>query len=271
MLNGYSVVAPGQTLRHRFEAPTLIASLEPKVRDKITALSLFDVIDSTNDHLLAKGAPGKGFALCIAGSQNKGRGRRGRIWVSPAGGNIYLSLAWRKRTGYRCDGWLGLMAALELSRCLSNFVPSFVGVKWPNDIYCEGHKLGGVLTEKVGSLYVVGLGLNIVTHEMQLDGRAGKHISLQDIGVDLSAYPYIVAAIISEMIRAIEFVAAADVERMQNLYRPFDLTYGRSVRVLTTDGDFTGTAAGVDGRGLLRVDTAAGVKLCASAETSIRL
>ncbi len=271
MQNSYPARASAKEPWRHFDAAALVASLPPQPGKKITALALFDALDSTNDYLLSKGAPCKGFALCMAKSQSKGRGRRGRAWASPAGGNIYLSLAWHKHKGYRCDGWLGLMIALELARCLSEFSPSFVGVKWPNDICCEGRKLGGILAEKAGSLYVVGLGLNVMTNEMRLCDIGGNRTSLQDVGVSLHRYPQIVAAIIAKMIDAIEFVARGDIARMQSLYRPFDLIYGRNVRVRSADGDFVGTADGVDDRGLLRVTTSASVKLCCSNETSVRL
>ncbi len=62
-------------------------------------ISLIPIIDSTNQYLLERSESLESGAVCIAEYQAKGRGRRGREWVSPFGSNLYMSMFWRLDAG----------------------------------------------------------------------------------------------------------------------------------------------------------------------------
>jgi len=133
-----------------FESARLLEHLPAKTRRRIASLCVLDTASSTSDELLARaaedaGAPGDGlFDLCLAQSQTAGRGRFGNTWVSPPGGGVYLSAAWRARVGETRAAWLGLMTATALARRLQKAGVRGVGVKWPNDLYCDGVRGVGV-------------------------------------------------------------------------------------------------------------------------------
>ena len=262
----------GRIPPHRLEPVELIAALAPETRQKLISFACFDVLASTNQYLIEKGAVPPGvFALCIAASQTRGRGRRGRSWVSPGGGNVYLSLGWRGFYHTRRDNWVGLVIAVELARYLSGLSASFVGVKWPNDLYCQEGKLGGILIEKANGLYVAGFGLNVAMDEVQAGDIDQRWTSLKNIGVEPGDCRMIAAPIAGVIIKAVGIAAGASIPSMQELYRPFDLARGRDVKVRGNGGHFCGVAEGLDDDGLLRVKTAAGVKTCHWQESSIRL
>ena len=134
------------------------------------ANQILDKCDSTNDlakSLAEQGAPhGTWVSSKI---QEAGRGRLGRSWQSIEG-NLFLSLVVRIENK-RLWSWIPLATAVGIIRHLRKAFPILelpaleVQVKWPNDIYLNGRKLGGILCESVGgprSFVIVGIGLNCV-------------------------------------------------------------------------------------------------------------
>lgn len=107
---------------------------------------VFDSIDSTSTQLWRMLAKGYGAGtVAIAYQQSAGRGQRGRSWQSLAGG-LYLSLAIEPDWPVACAAQLTCISAWGIATALNNLgIP--VRVKWPNDLFFEGKKLGGILTE----------------------------------------------------------------------------------------------------------------------------
>jgi BirA family biotin operon repressor/biotin-[acetyl-CoA-carboxylase] ligase len=129
----------------------------------------YEVIPSTNiraRELAEKGAP-EG-TLVIAESQTAGRGRRGRLWVSPQKGGIYLSLIARPQLSPSEAPQITLLTAVALANAIMGQTDLLVQIKWPNDLLIERRKLSGILTElhTEGDLVdyvVVGVGVNVNT------------------------------------------------------------------------------------------------------------
>src|SRR6185436_500673 len=124
-------------------------------------------VTSTNDLALAfaeRGCPDG--TVVIAESQSGGRGRLGRSWHSPSGAGLWLSVVLRPRltsSGAQALTFLGAVAAAQAVRALHGLP---VVLKWPNDLYLNGRKLGGVLTELSAEAdlirhAVIGVGLNV--------------------------------------------------------------------------------------------------------------
>jgi BirA family biotin operon repressor/biotin-[acetyl-CoA-carboxylase] ligase len=119
----------------------------------------FDSVDSTNSWLLENGKCGD---ICISETQTSGRGRRGNTWESPQG-NISFSLCYcfNKITKY----WslLGLVTGIAIAEALEDIGLKGHGVKWPNDIFWQQKKLGGILLEtpNQSGKVIIGIGLNI--------------------------------------------------------------------------------------------------------------
>ncbi len=123
-------------------------------------LYYFDRLDSTQDWM--KGAFLRGCLspgdVCAARQQDAGRGRFSRTWDSKEGG-IYLSflIDWDGETAYR----VGFYLAVAIVEAI-NEIGIEARIKWPNDIFWDGAKLGGILIESIRSgVYVCGVGLNV--------------------------------------------------------------------------------------------------------------
>lgn len=128
-----------------------------------------DCLPSTNDHLMAMLKSDTLLSpktVILAETQTNGKGRQGRTWVSPPG-NILMSVYWQFKCNLESLYGLSLVVGIAVARALQAHGLNDVQLKWPNDIYWQGHKMGGILIEtkqnKPGVIdTVIGLGLNIV-------------------------------------------------------------------------------------------------------------
>jgi BirA family transcriptional regulator, biotin operon repressor / biotin---[acetyl-CoA-carboxylase] ligase len=167
---GYRLDKPLELLTHS----RINAVLSEQNKALISTLEIHDTLNSTNSYLMERSqqnAP-SGF-ICFAEHQTAGKGRRGRQWVSPYGNNIYLSILWRfQYGGIAVTAGLSLAMGVAVIRALRQHNIHDVGLKWPNDIYYQGKKLGGILIEVSGETdgpcaAVIGLGLNLFLPETQ--------------------------------------------------------------------------------------------------------
>lgn len=119
---------------------------------------LIDRCESTNAE--ANDAASRGAAegvVLITEEQTAGRGRKGRRWFSVPGKSLTFSIILRPlRGGEGITALMGLSAARALDEVCTG-----IDVKWPNDLYLGGRKLGGMLAEKRESYIVLGVGLNV--------------------------------------------------------------------------------------------------------------
>jgi len=103
----------------------------------------------------------------VADAQTGGLGRSGRSWFSPPGRNLYFSLLLRPDCRPGVVPQLAIVAALSLHDAVCRLCPgSGIGVKWPNDLLCNGSKLSGILctmscTGADVDYAVVGIGINV--------------------------------------------------------------------------------------------------------------
>ncbi|MGI9317162.1 MAG: biotin--[acetyl-CoA-carboxylase] ligase [bacterium] len=123
----------------------------------------FDQIGSTNDYIMALEDPHA--AVCIAGLQTKGRGRRGNSWQAPYGSSVLMSMGWRIEP--QRVGGLSLACGIAVRRALQELGVENVSLKWPNDLLLGEAKFAGILTEITDKKSVVGLGMNINIVESQ--------------------------------------------------------------------------------------------------------
>ena len=132
-------------------------------------MEIVERIGSTSDLCRERAAAGAadGFAV-LAREQTAGRGSRGRGWVSVAG-NLHLSVLLHELAPLAEAGGYALLAGLALIEALDPLRPAAatLTLKWPNDVLCNGGKLGGVLIETAAdpsgrlAWLVLGFGANL--------------------------------------------------------------------------------------------------------------
>lgn len=144
-----------------------------------------DTIDSTNAYLrrVICGSSDPKPTVVISNKQTAGRGRLGRSWHSPNGG-IYLSACiFPKCSSKKLSGFTLIVGALVLCT-LHELGYSQARIKWPNDIYAKGKKLGGILCENVGGSIILGIGINVDGEiPTDLKSKASCLEEVQPIGI----------------------------------------------------------------------------------------
>ncbi len=227
-------------------------------------------VDSTNQRLRERFAHGR---VCLAEHQSAGRGRRGRVWASPAFANLYLSVGWRFSGGLEGLSGLSLAVGLAAAEALQSFCEPPIGVKWPNDLYVEGRKLGGVLVETAArgdDLNVVaGLGVNVLMEQASPEvdqpwTTLARHGGERDRN-------RIAAALLRALTSLFRAAPAGIATLLETAWPTRDLSLGRAVTVFTEEGRSEGIGSGIDEQGRLLVATAGGTRRFQVGDVSLRL
>lgn len=129
----------------------------------------YEETDTTNNRareLALEGAP-EG-TLVVAEKQTAGRGRRGKVWESPLGTGIWMSLVLRPQIAPTEASVLTLLCGLATAEAIEAETGLSAGIKWPNDILINGKKAVGILTEmdcEMSEVHFVipGIGINVNT------------------------------------------------------------------------------------------------------------
>ena len=251
---GYRLAGPPPALSAAF--------LNAKLRsDSLFAgkVRVESTVDSTNTRLKAEAASLPHGAVLIAEEQTGGRGTHGRAFQSPRGDGLYLSVLLRPRAAlselFTLTGWVAVAARDGVEKAGG----AAVEIKWLNDLYLNGRKLCGILTELAflgesaePDYVVVGMGVNMnqTAETFRAQGLEGIAASLAGEGYPVERHHLALCLLraLEEMVRAFPENRAEYLER----YRAHCLTVGRRVSFETENGTLTGTAAGIDDRfGLL--------------------
>lgn len=145
------------------------------VRDRLVDIHIHQELTSTNEWLLQQEFQLDKAKLCLTESQPGGRGRRDRQWHSSAYRNLLYSISWRFASWPNSLPSASLLAGLVVSEALEICGVSDIKIKWPNDIYLKGKKLGGLLVSAKGEAsgacdLVIGVGIN--HHVLDSDAEA---------------------------------------------------------------------------------------------------
>lgn len=271
---GYRLARPLELL----DADVIRAALKSPCAARLGDIELFPCIDSTNRHLMDRAAAGlAGPHVCLAECQTAGRGRRGRTWVSPFGRNLYLSMLWRFEVGADALPALSLAVGVAIARALEDMDVGGLGIKWPNDLYHDGKKIGGLLIELAGEASgpwdaVVGVGLNV---DMSVSDDAAIDQPWTDLRTALGRSPgrnRVAAAVIDALLTALGRFEQGGFAEFRDAFARFDLTRGREVELHHGAHDVRrGRSLGVSEHGALLVECEGGVRQVTSGEISLRI
>ncbi|MGZ8563364.1 MAG: biotin--[acetyl-CoA-carboxylase] ligase [Candidatus Limnocylindria bacterium] len=225
------------------------------------AVEFHPEIGSTNDRAReALGQPGGDGLAVVADLQTSGRGRRGRTWISPAGANLLVSVAFRPEIAPRLAGLLGVASALAVRDACARFAPDAgLAIRWPNDVVDrDGRKVAGLLVETalegerlVDAVVGIGINVNWLASEMpaEIEARATSLLALTGAVIDRV-----------ELLRTLLNGLDAEVAALEHGEAPLvrlRTTFwldGRRVEVDTGAGTISGRAAGIADDGSLLLD-----------------
>lgn len=239
----------------RIKKETLVADVE-----------VFATLPSTNDHALKRAADRdcQKPLLIFAEQQTAGRGRGTNRWWSDGGALTFSLLTESIPTASSSSISLAMgVAACDAIRGLGGDLDA--GLKWPNDVYLAGRKVGGILIERLsyhsGDL-VVGVGLNV---------NNSLHCAPAEISetatslVDVARRLHNLQLVLIRLLQHIEKAFAAlrsDQRWLQHRWRELCILSGRRVVVDIAHRRHAGLCQGIDDDGALIVQTASGPVKC---------
>lgn len=255
--------------------PDLIrGALRPELRARLK-LAVLPSTDSTSTQLLAQPAADDPQAL-LAEHQSGGRGRRGRRWHSPFAQNLYLSLACSFANWPPQLTALPLAAGVACADVLIGLGLPDVRLKWPNDLWCGGAKVGGILIEQRGEAggacrVVIGVGLNV---SMRSATSAEIGQSWTSLASRLPRPPSrnaLASALLEALLDATDRFAAEGFASFAGRWSALDATRDRAVRIESSDGALEGIARGVDRDGALLLEGPGGTQRILGGDVSLRV
>ena len=211
-------------------------------------IETFETLPSTQSEARSRLERGDDVAGLVvrAARQTQGRGRRERRWESAPGGSYQTLVVRDPAPPSLGRGAAAVAVAVGLAETLAGYGVR-ADVKWPNDLFYRGRKLGGILTEYVRGHLLVGVGLNV--------GNEPPPGAVALRGWDLEG---VHGAVLAGMQRGLD-AWVEDPASLPERFRAFDALAGRAVRVDVGGRVVAGVGHGVDARGclLLEVEGAA--------------
>lgn len=261
--HGYQLVSVSDLLHAELVAPWLTT------RRLGRAIRCFEAVESTMDATAERARVGDPEGLVVvAETQTVGRGRRGRVWHSPTGLNLYFSVLLRPRLAPHEIGPITLVAGVALARAVVDVCGLAPRIKWPNDLYIGGRKLAGILTELSAEMdrvhhVVVGVGLNVNSSRADFTPEvAGQATSL---ALESGAGPYerarVLATFLNHLEPAYDRFVAAGLEPFLPEIEAASAVRGRRVSVDLGHRRVDGIAGSVGADGALAVELGDGERI----------
>lgn len=194
--------------------------------------------------------------VIITQEQTIGKGQRGNIWKSQPNLNLTFSVALEpKFLQIKDQFFLNIITSLAIADALSDLVKIELKIKWPNDIYSDEKKLGGILIENsvkgnVLNTAVIGIGLNI--NQKEFDGlpNATSVFNITDEVFDLEKVLNVVLRNIEKRYLQLK---SGDFEQLRQAYLE-KLYWYQEEHTFLSDSEFTGVIIGIDEYGKLLVE-----------------
>jgi BirA family biotin operon repressor/biotin-[acetyl-CoA-carboxylase] ligase len=236
----------------------------------------YDSVASTNDVARELAASDAVHGTCvIAREQTAGRGRQGRLWSSPPGEGLYLSLILRPQINAADSAMVTLAAAVGVAETFRLDFEVPADIKWPNDVLASGRKICGILVESAiqnGQLQyaVMGIGVNIAQASFPDDlGNTATSLLLETgrrIEPEDFARP---------MLERLECWYSAVINHPDQVIERWGQlsSYARACRVgvKSPEGTIEGTTRGLTSRGALILELDNGeIREVVSGEVSLR-
>lgn len=225
--------------------------VKAKIGDLCSKMPIFfyNSIDSTNTRAKELANLGyEGDAVFIARHQTAGRGRMGRHFISDKGKGLYLSILLGKdkssKTGLAVTTYMAVIA----SRVLEKHTHIIPKIKWVNDVYANGKKLCGILTEgktdeNSSSLVYTVCGIGINLRRQKFDSEV-KNIAttVEDVTGEKADINLLASEIIKEFFSNLHLIGSYDIA---NEYKERSLLIGKEVKVIKLSATYKATVVNI--------------------------
>lgn len=238
---------------------------------KCVAVDVREEVTSTNTVLkeLAEQGGAEGMVL-IAKQQSAGKGRLGRSFASPKGTGLYMSVLLRPRFSAEESLSITTAAAVAVAEAVERVTGRRAMIKWVNDVYLDGYKICGILTEasidfETNGLHyaVLGIGVNIQEPEGGFQGE------LKEIAGALyreTAPSGVRTALAAEILNCFfSFYESLEKRSFLPEYRSRSLLTGKKIRFICGNKKLSGTVLGIDEEARLLVSLENGEQAAFSA------
>lgn len=251
--------------------------LDANASKAIDEFVLLGSTESTNDFLLSQIDTTQPKTIaCFAEQQTKGKGRRGRSWVSPFGNNIYHSLLWNFDKDPSELMGLSLAIAVASVRALNQYgIEDGLELKWPNDIFWKSHKLAGILIELIGQPHegcevVIGIGINTRLSEEQIDALNRPITSIEKITQEAANRNQLAGLLLNALVASLQEFEKHGLASFLKEWGALDMLRGKTLNLQTAKHSITGIMQGISEKGaLLLLDKNGKVQPYLSGETTL--
>ncbi|MGD1048702.1 MAG: biotin--[acetyl-CoA-carboxylase] ligase [Candidatus Krumholzibacteriaceae bacterium] len=229
---------------------------------------LYESVDSTNAAAMAAASDGASEGtLFIAGRQTLGRGRKGRRWLSSPGMSLTFSLLLRPK---KKEEGLTAILALSVVEALGADLGG-LAIKWPNDIFLKGKKLGGILAESKDDAVVIGLGLNVNERRGDIPAEiAGEAVSMCMAAKKTFDRGLVLCRILAAFEGRYGLYQNEGFAAFRRDVQDHLLYIGRPVAVESGGREFTGTMIGITNEGYLCLEAGGAERVFSSGDLTLR-
>lgn len=237
---------------------------------------ILEEVDSTNNYakeLVLNGE--RKNTVVISESQTGGRGRIGRPFYSPKGNGLYMSILIYPKLNVEYAPLITSFTAVAVAKAIEKLTDgSSLNIKWVNDIYMNGKKICGILTEagfdfEGGAIdyAVIGIGINVLGVDFpneisnvatSIEKETGEKLSRNELAAEILNN-------LKNLQEAIKDKTYLD------YYREKSNVIGKNVLVIYGDEKFNAKAILIDDNAALIVETEKGIKTLNSGEVSIKI
>ena len=238
-------------------------------------LIILDEVASTNTYLMQQ--KNVAHATCVAAHiQTKGKGRRGRTWVSQLGASLTFSLVWRFQCGAAALSGLSLAVGVALIRTLLSLGVNQAQLKWPNDLLVEGKKLAGILIELQGDLdgpstAVVGVGINLNLPKAVIEAIDQPTTDLNTVSGNPINQNILLGTLLKHLAEVLSQFEQLGFVGLRDEWVSYHAYHQQPVRMLLPNGtEVLGVVKNVADDGILLVETALGLQRFSAGEISLR-
>ena len=202
-----------------------------------------------------------GVMLVVGGEQTAGRGRQGKSFYSPAKTGVYLSLVIHPMSRLQDAVTATTAAAVAVCRAVEDLTDKKPGIKWVNDVYLDGRKICGILTEAVTDFET-----QTVTSVVSTESFPDDVENASCLNVNVSR-ARLIAAVANELNRIVN----SSYEDYIDYYRSRSIIIGEDIDVVINGEHTYARALGIDNQGGLEIQLSDGtLTTLHSGEISIR-